>query len=65
GRDPVSLDTINLRGSTICYFILPDSLPLDTTQGFRPTCLANYNFYREGLGYGGLPCLPLPTAASN
>ncbi|KAF2804506.1 uncharacterized protein BDZ99DRAFT_481307 [Mytilinidion resinicola] len=35
------------------------------TQGFRPTCLANYNFYREGLGYGGLPCLPLPTAASN
>ncbi|KAF2804517.1 uncharacterized protein BDZ99DRAFT_147036 [Mytilinidion resinicola] len=37
----------------------------DATQGFRPTCLANYNFYREGLGYGGLPCLPLPTAASN
>ncbi|KAF2814825.1 Sm-like ribonucleoprotein [Mytilinidion resinicola] len=30
GRDPVSLDTINLRGSTIRYFILPDSLPLDT-----------------------------------
>lgn len=30
GRDPVSLDSINLRGSTIRYFILPDSLPLDT-----------------------------------
>jgi small nuclear ribonucleoprotein D1 len=30
GRDPISLDTINLRGSTIRYFILPDSLPLDT-----------------------------------
>ncbi|EON68895.1 small nuclear ribonucleoprotein D1 [Coniosporium apollinis CBS 100218] len=30
GRDPVSLDTINIRGSTIRYFILPDSLPLDT-----------------------------------
>jgi len=29
GRDPVSLDTINIRGSTIRYFILPDSLPLD------------------------------------
>jgi small nuclear ribonucleoprotein D1 len=30
GRDPISLDTINIRGSTIRYFILPDSLPLDT-----------------------------------
>jgi small nuclear ribonucleoprotein D1 len=30
GRDPTSLDTINVRGSTIRYFILPDSLPLDT-----------------------------------
>ena len=29
-RDPVSLDTINVLGSTIRYFILPDSLPLDT-----------------------------------
>ncbi|KAI9846910.1 MAG: hypothetical protein M1837_003522 [Sclerophora amabilis] len=29
GRDPISLDTINIRGSTIRYFILPDSLPLD------------------------------------
>lgn len=26
----LSLDTINLRGSTIRYYILPDSLPLDT-----------------------------------
>ncbi|TVY80366.1 Small nuclear ribonucleoprotein Sm D1 [Lachnellula suecica] len=30
GREPTSLDTINLRGSTIRYYILPDSLPLDT-----------------------------------
>lgn len=30
GREPISLDTINVRGSTIRYFILPDSLPLDT-----------------------------------
>lgn len=30
GRDPISLDTINIRGSTIRYYILPDSLPLDT-----------------------------------
>lgn len=30
GREPQSLDTINVRGSTIRYFILPDSLPLDS-----------------------------------
>lgn len=30
GRDPLALDTINIRGSTIRYYILPDSLPLDT-----------------------------------
>lgn len=30
GRDPLSLDTINIRGSTIRYYILPDSLQLDT-----------------------------------
>ncbi|EXJ95337.1 small nuclear ribonucleoprotein D1 [Capronia coronata CBS 617.96] len=28
--ETISLDTINIRGSTIRYFILPDSLPLDT-----------------------------------
>ncbi|KAM0564473.1 hypothetical protein ACHAPJ_000687 [Fusarium lateritium] len=30
GQEPISLDTMNIRGSTIRYFILPDSLPLDT-----------------------------------
>jgi small nuclear ribonucleoprotein D1 len=30
GQDPISLDTMNIRGSTIRYFILPDALPLDT-----------------------------------
>lgn len=30
GRDTLSLDTINIRGSQIRYYILPDSLPLDT-----------------------------------
>jgi len=29
-RDQVQLDSINIRGSTIRYIILPDSLPLDT-----------------------------------
>ena len=28
--ETISLDTINLRGSTIRYYILPDSLNLDT-----------------------------------
>ena len=28
--DTINLDTINIRGSTIRYYILPDSLPLDT-----------------------------------
>lgn len=30
GQDAIALDTINIRGSTIRYYILPDSLPLDT-----------------------------------
>lgn len=29
-KDPVSLDTLSVRGNTIRYVILPDSLPLDT-----------------------------------
>ncbi|OII75388.1 small nuclear ribonucleoprotein SM domain-containing protein [Cryptosporidium ubiquitum] len=29
-RNPVSLSQITVRGNTIRYFILPDSLPLDT-----------------------------------
>ena len=30
GQDAVALDNMNIRGSTIRYIILPDSLPLDT-----------------------------------
>ncbi|XP_066584520.1 probable small nuclear ribonucleoprotein Sm D1 [Prorops nasuta] len=29
-RDPVQLDTLSLRGNNIRYYILPDSLPLET-----------------------------------
>lgn len=29
-RDPVQLDSISIRGNNIRYFILPDSLPLET-----------------------------------
>ncbi|XP_005189400.2 probable small nuclear ribonucleoprotein Sm D1 [Musca domestica] len=30
GRDPVQLETLSVRGNNIRYFILPDSLPLET-----------------------------------
>lgn len=29
-RDPVQLESLSIRGNNIRYFILPDSLPLDT-----------------------------------
>ena len=29
-RDPVPLDSLSIRGNTIRYYILPDSIPLDT-----------------------------------
>ncbi|KAA1472382.1 Sm-like ribonucleo protein [Dentipellis sp. KUC8613] len=29
-RDPTSLDSLSIRGNNIRYFVLPDSLPLDT-----------------------------------
>ena len=30
GKDPVSLDTLSIRGSNIRYYILPDSVNLDS-----------------------------------
>jgi small nuclear ribonucleoprotein D1 len=29
-KEPISVDTISIRGNNIRYIILPDSLPLDT-----------------------------------
>ncbi|KAI8585263.1 Small nuclear ribonucleoprotein Sm D1 [Geranomyces variabilis] len=29
-KDPVNLETLSIRGNNIRYFVLPDSLPLDT-----------------------------------
>src|ERR1700694_5377451 len=29
-RDPVALDSLSIRGNTIRYYILPDSIPVDT-----------------------------------
>ena len=30
GKEPVQLESISIRGNNIRYFILPESLPLDT-----------------------------------
>ncbi|BGP15579.1 Sm snRNP core protein Smd1 [Rhodosporidiobolus nylandii] len=30
GREPSALDSLAIRGNNVRYFILPDSLPLDT-----------------------------------
>lgn len=30
GREPQALDSLAIRGNNVRYFILPDSLPLDT-----------------------------------
>lgn len=30
GRNPINLDSLSIRGNNIRYFILPDSLNLDT-----------------------------------
>lgn len=30
GREPVPVETLSIRGNNIRYYILPDSLPLDT-----------------------------------
>lgn len=29
-RDPIQLDTLSVRGNNIRYYILPDSLPMET-----------------------------------
>jgi len=29
-REPVSLDSLSIRGNNIRYYLLPDSLPIDT-----------------------------------
>ncbi|KAH6998241.1 hypothetical protein EDB80DRAFT_696844 [Ilyonectria destructans] len=56
GQDPISLDTMNIRGSTIRYFILPDSLPLDTLlidDQPKPKNKARKETDRGGRGGGG------------
>jgi small nuclear ribonucleoprotein D1 len=55
-RDTVSLDTMTVRGSTIRYIILPDSLPLDTLlidDAPKPKNKARKEADRGGRGGGG------------
>ncbi|KAG6004858.1 mRNA splicing protein smd1 [Claviceps pusilla] len=56
GQDPIHLDTMNIRGSTIRYFILPDSLPLDTLlidDAPKPKNKARKEAERSAGGGGG------------
>eukprot|EP00116_Pleurobrachia_bachei_P003147 sb/3463409/ len=49
-REPIKLETLSIRGNNIRYFILPDSLPLDTLLiDDRPKKAAN----TRGRGRGG------------
>jgi len=60
-RDPANLDSLSIRGNNIRYYILPDSLPLDTLL-VDDAPRANRNKKREaavgrgrgrGMGRGG------------
>ncbi|KAK5045865.1 mRNA splicing protein smd1 [Exophiala bonariae] len=52
--ETIQLDTINIRGSTIRYFILPDSLPLDTLLiDDQPKPKNKARKEQEGGGTGG------------
>jgi small nuclear ribonucleoprotein D1 len=56
GRDTLTLDSITVRGSTVRYIILPDSLPLDTLlidDAPKPKNKARKETDRGGRGGGG------------
>lgn len=56
GQEPIPLDSMNIRGSTVRYFILPDSLPLDTLlidDAPKPKNKARKEVDRGGRGRGG------------
>jgi small nuclear ribonucleoprotein D1 len=57
GQDPIPLDTMNIRGSTVRYFILPDSLPLDTLlidDSVKPKNKARKEVADRGVARGGM-----------
>ena len=45
GKNPVSLDSLSIRGNNIRYYILPDSLNLDTSD--MPIQLSRARFLAE------------------
>lgn len=51
-KDPVQIDSLSIRGNNIRYFILPDSLPLDTLL-IDDTPKARIQKKREGKSLGG------------
>lgn len=56
GQDAMPLDSLNIRGSTVRYIILPDSLPLDTLlidDAPKPKNKARKETDRGGGGRGG------------
>lgn len=54
-REPVQLETLSIRGNNIRYFILPDSLPLDTLLvDVEPKVKSKK---REAGKYGGVLCV--------
>ncbi|ESK89410.1 small nuclear ribonucleoprotein sm d1 [Moniliophthora roreri MCA 2997] len=55
-RDPVSLDTLSIRGNNIRYFVLPDALPLDTLlvdDAPKPKSRKKEDARGRGRGRGG------------
>ncbi|KAH9478799.1 mRNA splicing protein smd1 [Psilocybe cubensis] len=55
-RDPVSLDSLSIRGNNIRYFILPDALPLDTLlvdDAPKPKGRKKEDIRGRGRGRGG------------
>eukprot|EP00126_Sphaerothecum_destruens_P013895 Sdes_comp23789_c0_seq1m21948 len=50
-RDPVTLETLCVRGNNVRYFILPDSLPLDTLL-IDDTPKLKVGAKRESIGRG-------------
>ncbi|XP_038068299.1 small nuclear ribonucleoprotein Sm D1-like [Patiria miniata] len=53
-RDPVQLDSLSIRGNNIRYFILPESLPLDTLLiDNTPKAKAKKKEAAVGRGRGG------------
>ncbi|ESO08513.1 hypothetical protein HELRODRAFT_75022, partial [Helobdella robusta] len=51
-KDPVPLETLSIRGNNIRYYILPDSLPLDTLL-IDDTPKGRGRGRGSGLGRGG------------